>query len=138
MKGGIGDIMRQAQQVQENLQKTQEEIANAEVIGESGAGMVKVVTDSAVHLILSPSQEHLLKTTQKQKLQEAIKTRFGANVKLLISVEETPVETPAQQRQRQERESQQAAEQSMLKDPNVQTLEKMFDATLDKESIRPL
>ena len=43
MKGGIGDIMRQAQQVQENLQKTQEEIANAEVIGESGAGMVKLV-----------------------------------------------------------------------------------------------
>ncbi len=43
MKGGIGDIMRQAQQVQENLQKTQEEIANAEVIGESGAGMVKVI-----------------------------------------------------------------------------------------------
>ena len=71
-------------------------------------------------------------------MQEAIKTRFGANVKLLISVEETPVETPAQQRQRQERENQQAAEQSMLKDPNVQTLEKMFDATLDKESIRPL
>ncbi|MFT5350728.1 MAG: DNA-binding YbaB/EbfC family protein [Planctomycetota bacterium] len=43
MKGGIGDIMKQAQQVQENLQKTQEEIANAEVTGESGAGMVKVL-----------------------------------------------------------------------------------------------
>ncbi len=43
MKGGIGNIMKQAQQVQENLQKTQEEIANAEVRGESGAGMVKVV-----------------------------------------------------------------------------------------------
>ena len=43
MKGGIGDIMKQAQQVQENLQKTQEEIANTEVRGESGAGMVKVV-----------------------------------------------------------------------------------------------
>ncbi len=43
MKGGIGDIMKQAQQVQENLQKTQEEIANTEVNGESGAGMVKVV-----------------------------------------------------------------------------------------------
>jgi nucleoid-associated protein EbfC len=43
MKGGIGDIMKQAQQVQENLQKTQEEIANTEVSGESGAGMVKVV-----------------------------------------------------------------------------------------------
>jgi DNA-binding YbaB/EbfC family protein len=43
MKGGIGDIMKQAQQVQENLQKTQEEIANTEVCGESGAGMLKVV-----------------------------------------------------------------------------------------------
>ena len=43
MKGGIGDIMKQAQQVRENLQKTQEEIANTEVNGESGAGMVKVV-----------------------------------------------------------------------------------------------
>ena len=43
MKGGIGDIMKQAQQVQENLQKKQEEIANAEVSGESGAGMVKIV-----------------------------------------------------------------------------------------------
>ena len=35
--------MKQAQQVQENLQKTQEEIANTEVCGESGAGMLKVV-----------------------------------------------------------------------------------------------
>ena len=48
MKGGIGDIMKQAQQVQENLQKTQEEIANTEVMGESGAGMVKVVMTRVV------------------------------------------------------------------------------------------
>lgn len=43
MKGGIGDIMKQAQQVQENLQKTQNEIANTEVTGEAGAGMVRVI-----------------------------------------------------------------------------------------------
>ena len=123
----------------EEWQKIIDEMALAGMVKEfAGHCSLKEHSESAVHLILSPSQEHLLKTTQKQKLQEAIKTRFGANVKLLISVEETPVETPAQQRQRQERESQQAAEQSMLKDPNVQTLEKMFDATLDKESIRPL
>jgi len=42
MKAGMGDIMKQAQQMQENLQKAQEEIANLEVIGESGAGLVKV------------------------------------------------------------------------------------------------
>lgn len=42
MKGGLGDMMKQAQKMQENLQKAQEEIANMEVTGEAGAGMVKV------------------------------------------------------------------------------------------------
>ena len=43
MKGGFDNIMKQAQQMQENLQKAQEEIANMEVTGESGAGLVKVI-----------------------------------------------------------------------------------------------
>ena len=43
MKGGIGNLMRQAQQMQENMQKAQTELAALEVTGESGAGMVKVV-----------------------------------------------------------------------------------------------
>jgi DNA-binding YbaB/EbfC family protein len=43
MKGGIGNLMRQAQQMQENMQKAQAELTNLEVTGESGAGMVKVV-----------------------------------------------------------------------------------------------
>ena len=43
MKGGIGNLMRQAQQMQENMQKAQAELVNLEVTGESGAGMVKVV-----------------------------------------------------------------------------------------------
>jgi DNA-binding YbaB/EbfC family protein len=42
MKGGIGNLMRQAQQLQENMQKAQAEIAGMEVTGESGGGMVKV------------------------------------------------------------------------------------------------
>jgi DNA-binding YbaB/EbfC family protein len=42
MKGGIGNIMKQAQQMQEQMQKAQEEIANMEVTGESGAGLVKI------------------------------------------------------------------------------------------------
>lgn len=42
MKGGFGNIMKQAQQMQEQMQKAQEEVANIEVTGESGAGMVKV------------------------------------------------------------------------------------------------
>jgi len=42
MKAGIGNIMKQAQQMQENLKKVQDEIAQAVVTGESGAGLVKV------------------------------------------------------------------------------------------------
>lgn len=39
---GLGDIMKQAQAMQENMQKMQEELLNLEVQGESGAGLVKV------------------------------------------------------------------------------------------------
>lgn len=41
-KGGLGNMMKQAQQMQERMQKVQAEIANLEVVGESGAGLVKV------------------------------------------------------------------------------------------------
>ncbi len=43
MKTGFGDIMQQAQQVQEQLQRARDEIMRLEVTGESGAGMVKVI-----------------------------------------------------------------------------------------------
>jgi len=42
MKQNIGALMRQAQQLQENMQKAQAELANIEVVGEAGGGMVKV------------------------------------------------------------------------------------------------
>ena len=42
MKDGIGNIMKQAQQMQESMQKAQEEIAKMEITGESGAGLVKI------------------------------------------------------------------------------------------------
>lgn len=43
MKPNIGDLMKQAQQLQEQMQKAQEKLASAEVTGESGAGLVKVI-----------------------------------------------------------------------------------------------
>ena len=43
MKGGLGDMMKKAQEMQENLQKAQADLANREVTGESGGGMVKVI-----------------------------------------------------------------------------------------------
>jgi DNA-binding YbaB/EbfC family protein len=47
MKGGLGDLMKQAQQMQEQMQEqlkqAQEELSNLQVTGEAGAGMVQVV-----------------------------------------------------------------------------------------------
>ena len=43
MRGNIGNMMKQAQQMQANMQKVQAEIAGMEVTGESGGGMVKVL-----------------------------------------------------------------------------------------------
>jgi len=42
MKGGLAGLMKQAQQMQENMKKAQEELAQVEVEGQAGAGMVKV------------------------------------------------------------------------------------------------
>ena len=42
MKGGLAGLMKQAQQMQENMKKMQEELATIEVEGQSGAGMLKV------------------------------------------------------------------------------------------------
>ena len=54
----ISGLMKQAQQMQENMQKIQEEIARSEVTGESGAGMVKVMMTGkfqATKVIIDPS-----------------------------------------------------------------------------------
>ena len=42
MKGGLGALMKQAQQMQENMRRVQEELATIEIEGQSGAGLVKV------------------------------------------------------------------------------------------------
>jgi DNA-binding YbaB/EbfC family protein len=43
MKGQLAGLMKQAQQMQENMKKVQDELATTEVEGQSGAGLVKIV-----------------------------------------------------------------------------------------------
>jgi DNA-binding YbaB/EbfC family protein len=43
MKGGLGALMKQAQQMQENMKRVQEELGTIEVEGQAGAGLVKVL-----------------------------------------------------------------------------------------------
>jgi len=47
IKGGLGGLMKQAQMMQENMKKAQEQLAQTEVEGQSGAGLVKVLMTCA-------------------------------------------------------------------------------------------
>ncbi len=58
MKGALGDMMKKAQEMQENMQKAQQELASKEVTGESGGGLVKVLmrgTHEVNRIIIDPS-----------------------------------------------------------------------------------
>jgi DNA-binding YbaB/EbfC family protein len=71
MKGGMGDLMKQAQKMQEDLQKAQAEVANLEVKGESGAGLVKIVMNGR-HDVKSVSIDDSLLKEEKDILEDLI------------------------------------------------------------------
>jgi nucleoid-associated protein EbfC len=58
VKGGLGNILKQAQKMQEDLQRAQERLAQEEVIGESGGGLVKVTMNGrheVKRVVIDPS-----------------------------------------------------------------------------------
>ncbi len=71
MKANIGDLMKQAQQLQEQMQKAQEKLANAEVTGESGAGLVKVVMTGR-HDVKRVTIDPSLLTEDKEILEDLL------------------------------------------------------------------
>ena len=68
---GLGDLMKQAQQMQEKMQSLQDDIARAEVNGESGAGLVKIVMTGR-HDVKSVSIDDSLLTEDKEVLEDLI------------------------------------------------------------------
>jgi DNA-binding YbaB/EbfC family protein len=71
MKGNLSNLMKQAQQMQENFQKAQEELANMEVTGEAGAGLVKVVMTGR-HDMRRVSIDPSLMSEDKEMLEDLI------------------------------------------------------------------
>ena len=71
MKGGLGNLMRQAQQMQETMKKAQAELAELEVTGEAGAGMVKVVMNGR-HEVRKVSIEPNLLGEDKDMLEDLL------------------------------------------------------------------
>ena len=71
MKGGIGNLMKQAQAMQENMQKMQQEVANMEVEGQAGGGMVKV-TMTGRHDVKRVQIDDSLVGDDKEMLEDLI------------------------------------------------------------------
>ena len=71
MKGGIAGLMKQAQQMQENMKKAQEQLAQLEVEGQSGAGMVKV-TMAGSHSVRRIEIDPSLMEDDKEMLEDLV------------------------------------------------------------------
>jgi nucleoid-associated protein EbfC len=80
MKGGIGQLMKQAQQMQAELQKAQEEIARLTVTGEAGAGMVRI-TMTCKHDVQSIDIDDSLLGDDKEMLEDLIIAAFNDAVR---------------------------------------------------------
>lgn len=80
MKGGMGNLMKQAQQMQAKMAKAQEELAQMEVVGESGAGMVKV-TMTGSHSVRRVEIDESLMEDDKEMVEDLVAAAFNDAVR---------------------------------------------------------
>ncbi len=80
MKGQIAGLMKQAQAMQENLKKAQEELASIEVEGQSGAGLVKV-TMTCKHDVKRITIDPSLLADDKDMLEDLVAAAFNDGVR---------------------------------------------------------
>ena len=76
MKGGIGQLMKQAQEMQANMKKAQEEMASLTVTGESGGGMVRI-TMTCQHQVQGLEIDDALVSDDKEMLEDLIIAAFN-------------------------------------------------------------
>ena len=80
MKGGIGQLMKQAQQMQADMEKVQEEMANTTVTGEAGGGMVRI-TMTCKHQISSVDIDDTVYGDDKDMLEDLVVAAFNDAVR---------------------------------------------------------
>lgn len=85
MKGGLAGMMKQAQQMQNNMKKAQAELATIEVEGQAGSGLVKV-TMTCAHEVRRVSLDDSLLTDDKEMLEDLIVLAMNDAVKQAAAV----------------------------------------------------
>lgn len=86
MKGGLGGLMKQAQKMQEEMQKAQEEVASMEATGQSGGGMVSVVINGAHECKRVSIDPSLLEDDDQEMLEDLIAAAFNDASQRLASM----------------------------------------------------
>lgn len=76
MKGGIGQLMKQAQEMQSNMKKAQEEMASITVVGESGAGAVRI-SMTCRHQVRAVEIDDAMVGDDKEMLEDLIVAAFN-------------------------------------------------------------
>ena len=76
MKGGLGNIMKQAQKMQAEFQKAQEQLALEEVTGESGGGLVKIVLNGK-HEVRRVTIDDSLIGDDREMLEDLVAAAFN-------------------------------------------------------------
>ena len=89
-------------------------------------------------LTLDPAHQHMRVDSSEQRLVKALQEFLGTEMKLKILVEQSEVETPAQQQARARAERQQEAEQAMADDPLMRAAQEQFGAHLIADSVKPI
>ncbi|MDP4622263.1 MAG: YbaB/EbfC family nucleoid-associated protein [Hydrogenophaga sp.] len=84
-KGQLAGLMKQAQAMQDNLKKAQDELANVEVTGESGSGMVKVLM-TCKHQVRRITIDPSLMSDDKEMVEDLVAAAINDAVR---KVEET-------------------------------------------------
>ena len=87
-KGQLAGLMKQATAMQENMKKAQEELANAEVEGVSGSGLVKV-TMSGKHIVKRVAIDPSLLADDKDMLEDLVAAAFNDATRQLEVASET-------------------------------------------------
>jgi DNA-binding YbaB/EbfC family protein len=85
MKGGLGGLMKQAQQMQANMKKAQAELATVEVEGQAASGMVKV-TMTCAHEVRRVQLDGSLLSDDKEMLEDLIVAAMNDAVKQAAAV----------------------------------------------------
>ena len=80
MKGGIGNLMKQAQLMQENMKKMQESLAQMEIEGQAGSGLVKVIM-TGKHEVRRVTIAPNLLSEDKDMLEDLVATAINDAVR---------------------------------------------------------